>query len=312
MDAQAIMTISGAVVALTELFKFFKMVPDRYGPLSVFILSALGVVLFQASQPEPFVRTMLFGVFAGWIVVATAAAGVYGFVKASQPEQVTTMRNTPKNDGGMSGMASVLIMGLALFGAGCAGVMRAPELVAQAGEATAISIGTLQTSIASLTKTSTNPQGVIPADVALRAQTGLLTVNTSLKPLPDILRAIDLAQKTGNPDASLIQQALSILQAVSGDLSIVVAGIPVNDATKQILDAVVAGQRTVTTLLIQLGRLSAGVKMPAAIVSDGWLIGVHEMPKTLMETWERAPFRLVADLWLEEYADRIVAAEAVY
>ena len=283
MEAAAIMTVSGAVVALTELFKFFKMVPDDKGPLAVFILSALGVILFQASEPVPFVRTQLFGLFAGWIVIATSAAGVYGFVKATRPEQVTTMSN--KGGGGTGpmsggGMASLMIA-LVLFAAGCSAgaLQRAPEMVGAAGEATAISIGTLQTSIASLTKTSTNPQGVIPSDVALHAQNGLLSVNTGMKPLPGILRAIDLAQQNGSPDASLIQQALTILQAVSGDLSIVVAGIPVNDATRQILDAVVAGQRTVTTLLVQLGRLSAGVKMPQTA--------------TLMETWQFGPFNRI-------------------
>lgn len=97
MDAQAIITVSAAVVALTQLFKW-GFVPDRYGPISVVLLSLLGVA-FWAWSSEDFSRASSFQYFAGWIAIATSAAGVFGFTRAGS-EAITKTSGPPAGAGG--------------------------------------------------------------------------------------------------------------------------------------------------------------------------------------------------------------------
>jgi hypothetical protein len=81
MDGEAIVAVSAAVVALTQLVKWGG-IPDKYGPFAVLGLSALGV-LFWGWSEGVFERAKAFEYFAGWIAVATGAAGVYGFTRAA-------------------------------------------------------------------------------------------------------------------------------------------------------------------------------------------------------------------------------------
>lgn len=86
MDAQAVISVSAAVVALTQLAKWARL-PDVFGPLAVMLLSALGVAMWGYSVGT-FERAQLFAYFAGWIAVSTSAAGVFGFTR-SLPGAVT-------------------------------------------------------------------------------------------------------------------------------------------------------------------------------------------------------------------------------
>ena len=76
MDGQAIITVSAAVVALTQLVKRLG-IPTKMAPLVVLSLSALGVALWGYSAVGEFTRQQIFSYFAGWIAVATAATGAY-------------------------------------------------------------------------------------------------------------------------------------------------------------------------------------------------------------------------------------------
>jgi hypothetical protein len=82
MNGEAIVTVSAAVVALTQLIKWAG-VPDRFGPLIVLLISALGVLLWGYTQGEVLRRPEVWSYFAGWIAVATSAAGVFGFTRAA-------------------------------------------------------------------------------------------------------------------------------------------------------------------------------------------------------------------------------------
>ena len=82
MTAEAIITISAAVVALTQIVKW-SGVPDRFGPAVVLVLSLLGVILWGVSTETGFDRALLWPYFAAAIGVATSAAGVYGFTRAA-------------------------------------------------------------------------------------------------------------------------------------------------------------------------------------------------------------------------------------
>jgi hypothetical protein len=81
VDGEAIMIVSAAVVALTQLLKW-ALIPDRYGPIAVLGLAAFGVALWGWSVGD-FERTKTFEYFAGWIAVATSAAGIFGFTRAA-------------------------------------------------------------------------------------------------------------------------------------------------------------------------------------------------------------------------------------
>lgn len=98
MDAQAIITVSAAVVALTQLFKW-GFVPDRYGPISVVMLSLVGVAFWAWSSGD-FSRANSFGYFAGWIAIATSAAGVFGFTRAGSEAITKTSPGPPAGAGG--------------------------------------------------------------------------------------------------------------------------------------------------------------------------------------------------------------------
>jgi hypothetical protein len=80
MTADAIIAVSAAVVALTQLVKWSGL-PDKHGPLAVLTLSLLGVLFWGWSQMA-FSRAASWEFFAGWITIATSASGIYGFTRA--------------------------------------------------------------------------------------------------------------------------------------------------------------------------------------------------------------------------------------
>ena len=53
-------------------------VPNRHGPIVVLALSFVAVALW-AFATEHMARADAFGLFAGWIAVASSASGVFGF-----------------------------------------------------------------------------------------------------------------------------------------------------------------------------------------------------------------------------------------
>lgn len=81
MNGEAIVSVSAATVALTQITKWMG-IPDKWGAVAVLVISAIGVSIWAYSQGE-FLRTEAFSYFAGWIAVATSAAGVFGFTRAA-------------------------------------------------------------------------------------------------------------------------------------------------------------------------------------------------------------------------------------
>jgi hypothetical protein len=102
MTGEAIISISAATVALTQLAKW-SGVPDRWGPLAVLVLAALGVALWGFTQ-ESVARTDAFNYFSGWIAVATSAAGVFGFTRAAAS---SVTRASPPPGGGAGSSPTV-------------------------------------------------------------------------------------------------------------------------------------------------------------------------------------------------------------
>lgn len=99
MDGQAILTVSAAVVALTQLVKWGGL-PDKLGPISVLVMALIGVAFWGYAEGT-FERTKAFAYFAGWVAVATSAAGVFGFTRATS-EAVTKTKAPPSGGAGGS------------------------------------------------------------------------------------------------------------------------------------------------------------------------------------------------------------------
>lgn len=80
-------------MALTQLLKWCGLPskPAFLAPLVVLAVSALGVWVWAVSYPN---QATPFDLGAGWIVVATSAAGVFGFTRAAS-ESVTSASSRP-------------------------------------------------------------------------------------------------------------------------------------------------------------------------------------------------------------------------
>lgn len=83
MNAEAIVSVSAAVVTLTQLIKWAGL-PSKYGPITVLVLAFIGISFWGWSTVGfPPAQKDVFGYFAAWVAVATSAAGVYGFTRAA-------------------------------------------------------------------------------------------------------------------------------------------------------------------------------------------------------------------------------------
>lgn len=96
MTAEQMASVSAAVVAMTQMVKWMGL-PDKRGPFAVVVLAAIGVGLFGWSQGA-ISRASSFNYFAAGIMVATSAAGVFGFTRAI-PEAVTRTTGPPSGAG---------------------------------------------------------------------------------------------------------------------------------------------------------------------------------------------------------------------
>lgn len=100
MNGEAIIAVSAAVVALTQLLKWSNAVPDKWGPLAVLFLALVGVGLWGYSQGD-FQRASTFAYFAGWVSVSLNAAGIFGFTRAAATA-VTSATSPPAGGAGSS------------------------------------------------------------------------------------------------------------------------------------------------------------------------------------------------------------------
>jgi hypothetical protein len=99
MDGQAIISVSAAVVALTQLAKW-GFLKDNQGPIAVLLLSLVGVAAWAWSKGN-FERATAFDYFAGFIAVALNAAGIFGFTRAAA-NAVTSAMPPPGGGAGSS------------------------------------------------------------------------------------------------------------------------------------------------------------------------------------------------------------------
>lgn len=96
LNGQAIVSISAAVVGLTQLVKWGGL-PDRWGPVAVLGLALVGTIFWGWSHAA-LSRATAFDYFAGWVAVATSAAGIFGFTRAAGTA-VSTLTTPPSGAG---------------------------------------------------------------------------------------------------------------------------------------------------------------------------------------------------------------------
>jgi hypothetical protein len=96
VNADAVVAVSAAVVALTQLAKWAKL-PEQYGPIAVIVISGFGVLVWLAGADQwPPARTDIWPIFSGWVAVTLTAAGTFGFTRAAVG---AVTRATPPPDG---------------------------------------------------------------------------------------------------------------------------------------------------------------------------------------------------------------------
>jgi hypothetical protein len=101
------------------------------------------------------------------------------------------------------------------------------------------------------------PQGPLPKLRALDVQLKLKEANTNLRKLVPVLKAIDAAQKSGDPTAPLIEQALALIGSVSSDLNLSVQGVPVVEAAAKLLEVVNNARGAIATVKATLDAIRA-------------------------------------------------------
>jgi hypothetical protein len=93
----AVVTVSGLVVALTQVAKWMG-VPDRRGPIVVLALS-LSMAIILAWSQNNFGRKTAIDYLAVFVNVLLASAGVFGFTRAA-PEAVSSFSSPPSGGAG--------------------------------------------------------------------------------------------------------------------------------------------------------------------------------------------------------------------
>lgn len=98
MNADTIALIAAAVTALTQIVKWAGM-PDKWGPVVVLFLAAIGVGVWAYSRGNPATfRHDLFDYFTAWVTISLSSAGIFGFTRAAAGT-VTQLRPPPGGAG---------------------------------------------------------------------------------------------------------------------------------------------------------------------------------------------------------------------
>jgi hypothetical protein len=132
--------------------------------------------------------------------------------------------------GPMNVIALLVVPSLILAGCG----KSAPVLV---GESAVVTSRFIQEA-SNVVMTLREPQGPLSLEKTLQVQESLKKGNDGLKELIPILRAIDAAQKAGDPAQPQIEEAIRLVQNVGTSLNLSVQGVPVAEAAAKLLEIV--------------------------------------------------------------------------
>lgn len=242
LTAEELAGIVAVVVGFTEMVKLSKMVPERFGLLIAAVFSALGILAYASSKPELlFTRAMIWPFISAYLVVLTAAAGVYGVIRESRGADVVDASKK---------LMVVMLLGGTVTLIGCGG-KSAPVLVGESAIVTSRFIQEASNAVMSLVPSPLSPQK------ALVVQDNLKVANDEIKKLIPVLRAIDAAQKAGDPAQAQVEQALVMAQSIATSLNLSVKGVPLADAAAKLLEVVNNARGAIATVQATLDALRA-------------------------------------------------------
>lgn len=249
LTAEELAGIVAVVVGFTELIKLSKYIPERYGLLIAALTSAIGIAAYASSKPElVFNRFMIWPFVSAFLVVITAAGGVYGIIRSTTGGQVTDASG-PRPDGPRMPVWLVAILGGSMLLSACG---KSPVvLVGESG----VVASTFIESASNAVEAVREPRGPVPSARALEIQEALLIANGDIKKLIPILKAIDAAQQAGDPTAGNLDAAFALVASVSNRLNLVVKGVPVAEATARLLEVVNNARGAFATIQATLEKI---------------------------------------------------------
>jgi hypothetical protein len=241
LTAEELAGIVAVVVGFTELIKLSKVVDDKYGLVIAALMSALGIAAYVTSKPElVFNRFLIWPFVSAFLVVITAAGGVYGIIRSTRGGDVTDAsgpRNPPRLP-----MWILAVLGGSMMLTSCAHKPPA-VVVGQAGVIAVDSIHQIQLAVQALN---------LPTAQERKIQIALLDANTKLAPVPDLIISIDNATKAGQAATSDVDKALAYLaegakyiDAVSTELKAVPTAAAVINLVVKLQTAITASQQAI-------------------------------------------------------------------
>jgi len=241
LTAEELAGIVAVVVGFTEFVKLSKFVDEKYGMLIAALVSAIGIAAYATSKPElAFNRFMIWPFVSAFLVVLTAAGGVYGIIRSTRGADAMDASG-PRNEPRVP-MWLIAVLGSSLLLSGCAGKKPA-VLVGQAGVVAVDSIYQIHTAVVALN---------LPREKELAVQKALFKANEALAPLPGLVIAIDNATKAGEQATNEVDKALAYLaegakfvESVRGDLNAVPTAAAVIKLVIQVQQAITAAQTAI-------------------------------------------------------------------
>jgi len=90
MNSKEVLSISSSIVLLSALIKWMGgsfLTTELHGGLVVLAFAAIGIALYAYSKKEA--KPDAFSLFAAWVTVSAAAAGIFGFASnLSDPTKI--------------------------------------------------------------------------------------------------------------------------------------------------------------------------------------------------------------------------------
>lgn len=246
LTAEELAGIVAVVVGFTELIKLSKYVDERYGLLIAALTSALGIAAYASSKPElVFNRFMIWPFVSAFLVVITAAGGVYGIIRSTRGADAVDAsgpRNTPRAP---MWFVAVLLAPLALSAA-CAKANPniSPERqVALYGTQVAGYLKEVKTSADNL-----YAKQVLPKPAYERTLEVLLKVNEAGVQLADALAAYDAATSVAEKE-TIVKKIDAALAAIQVLLPQVIPLDVSNEARARLNTGITEVQRLLLTIM---------------------------------------------------------------
>lgn len=247
--------LSGVGISLYQkTFKLGASADFLWSRALPYFLGAGGLQLVIMSIPPDYpiggVDSALTTVVWGFVVAALVGQMLDNLRQMGLPiPEVLTAKKVPETKTTL-GILLPVALSLSLFGVSACG-KSAPVLV---GESAIVASRFIQTASDAVMPLVPQP---LSRDQALAVQDKLEQANNEIKKLIPVLRAIDAAQKAGDPAQANIEQALTMVQNIGTSLNLSVKGVPVAEAAAKLLEIVNNARGAMATIQATLDALKS-------------------------------------------------------